>query len=212
MDNNEKVETLNCVEETRCPYCGSQELWKYLYGEPVADYDRENYILGGCVITGNDPIYKCKNCNKDIYKKKKSNLDDIFKLNSNTIGKATSEFIKVNICGKESEYTIMLKKISYNSSKLYFVDGKLENNSIGDVSIDISNTDFDNYVNKFLKIISNWKNEFELKETPFDISWSVKFNAKDNEECFKEVNLVPNNWNEFIDFVSELELRYKQNK
>lgn len=213
MDNNEKVEILNAGEETKCPYCGSQELWKYLYGEPTADYDSEKYVLGGCIITGNNPIYKCKSCNKDIYKKRKLNLDDIFKLPTNTKEKATSKFIRININGKESEYTIMLKKISDYNSKLYFVDGPLENNSIEDVSIVISNIEFDNYVNKFSKIISNWEDEFKsdrLKETPFDISWSVKFSVDGNEHCFKEVNLVPSNWNEFIDFVSELELKYKQ--
>lgn len=110
MDNNEKIETLNDIEEVKCPYCGSRELWKYLYGEPAADYDREKYVLGGCVITGNNPVYRCKNCDKDIYKKRKLNLDDIFKFSSNTIEKTPSEFIRVNINGKESEYTIMLKK------------------------------------------------------------------------------------------------------
>jgi DNA-directed RNA polymerase subunit RPC12/RpoP len=54
-------------DSKKCPYCNSTELWEYLYGEPAYDYDRDKYVLGGCEITGNQPIYKCKKCGKDIY-------------------------------------------------------------------------------------------------------------------------------------------------
>lgn len=58
------------INSRKCPYCGSTELWKYLYGEPTSEYDKDKYILGGCKITGNQPTHKCKKCNKDIYPEK----------------------------------------------------------------------------------------------------------------------------------------------
>ena len=54
----------------KCPYCGSSEVLEYLYGEPAYDYDKSKYVLGGCIVTGNDPAYKCMKCGKDIYREK----------------------------------------------------------------------------------------------------------------------------------------------
>ncbi len=61
------IPNISDINSRKCPYCGSIELWKYLYGEPTYDYDKNKYILGGCEITGNQPTHKCKKCGKDIY-------------------------------------------------------------------------------------------------------------------------------------------------
>ena len=58
-----------------CPYCGSTDSAKYLYGfVGLAGLVRRKveegkWILGGCVISGNKDFYKrhCKACNKDFY-------------------------------------------------------------------------------------------------------------------------------------------------
>lgn len=60
--------------ELKCPNCGSTELLKYLYGEPTYDYDKEKFILSGCIITEKNPQYKCKKCNKDLFLDYYSNL------------------------------------------------------------------------------------------------------------------------------------------
>lgn len=52
---------------SKCPYCGSTELWEYIYGSPNFDYDKDKYILASGEITDNQPRYKCKKCNKDLY-------------------------------------------------------------------------------------------------------------------------------------------------
>ena len=61
------IPNISDINSRKCPYCGSIELWKYLYGEPIYDYDKNKYILGGCEITENQPTHKCKKCGKDIY-------------------------------------------------------------------------------------------------------------------------------------------------
>jgi len=48
-----------------CPYCNSNEVWEYLYGEPTYDYNRDKYVLGGCELDFTK-THKCKKCNKDF--------------------------------------------------------------------------------------------------------------------------------------------------
>ena len=59
----------NNDDEYKCPYCNSSNIKKYLYGEPTHDYDKEKYVLGGCEVSPDKPIYKCTDCGKDIYRK-----------------------------------------------------------------------------------------------------------------------------------------------
>lgn len=64
--NDEMKSKTNSDSTLTCPYCGSEELWTYLYGEPTYDYDKDKYVLGGCEINLYNPKYKCKKCGKDI--------------------------------------------------------------------------------------------------------------------------------------------------
>ncbi|MBQ3728148.1 MAG: hypothetical protein II903_01425 [Spirochaetales bacterium] len=58
-----------------CPYCGSTDSAKYLYGFVGLDgvvrrkVEEGKWILGGCVISGTRDFYKrhCKACNKNFY-------------------------------------------------------------------------------------------------------------------------------------------------
>lgn len=58
-----------------CPKCGSIRIARYLYGEPMfsdqlqADLDAGKIVLGGCIITGDDPKWKCMECETEIYMK-----------------------------------------------------------------------------------------------------------------------------------------------
>lgn len=57
----------------RCPFCGSKNLAKILYGLPVesSKLDRQiargKIILGGCNLTENSPLWTCNKCNENIY-------------------------------------------------------------------------------------------------------------------------------------------------
>jgi hypothetical protein len=58
------------IQPPPCPRCGSGDIAKICYGEPVpsAELDREieakKIVLGGCFITGNDPEWHCNACSK----------------------------------------------------------------------------------------------------------------------------------------------------
>jgi len=53
---------------TKCPRCGSTSLARLLYGEPTpgaaleADIQAGRVVLGGCVVTGDEPSHRCRAC------------------------------------------------------------------------------------------------------------------------------------------------------
>lgn len=55
-----------------CPFCGSHNVAKILWGEPIftEDLERElkskTVVLGGCCIAFDSPEYHCNDCNKDF--------------------------------------------------------------------------------------------------------------------------------------------------
>ena len=60
------------VKQT-CPYCGSQNIAEYLYGYPDLDDDElekqienKEVILGGCIITDDNPSFHCNDCGMDF--------------------------------------------------------------------------------------------------------------------------------------------------
>ena len=61
------------VKPTRCPSCGGTEFASILYGYPnfavVSDRLRSGeLVLGGCLVTGNDPLWRCRTCKKSFPK------------------------------------------------------------------------------------------------------------------------------------------------
>ena len=58
----------------KCPHCGLAKIADILYGYPVFSPELEKELkdgkieLGGCCITGDDPMWKCTECETDIYK------------------------------------------------------------------------------------------------------------------------------------------------
>jgi hypothetical protein len=60
----------------KCPECGSEKIGDILYGLPsftpaLKQRIKENkVVLGGCCVTGNDPVWKCTSCNTVIYRMK----------------------------------------------------------------------------------------------------------------------------------------------
>ena len=61
----------------KCPQCGSTKIADILYGLPDYSPEFEKRIeggkiaLGGCCISNDDPIWKCTECELDIYKEAK---------------------------------------------------------------------------------------------------------------------------------------------
>ncbi|NLV66197.1 MAG: hypothetical protein GXY14_00845 [Spirochaetes bacterium] len=60
----------------KCPVCGSVRIANYIYGIPefTTELDRHvddgRFILGGCCITDDDPLYRCTGCKTDFYRVK----------------------------------------------------------------------------------------------------------------------------------------------
>jgi hypothetical protein len=58
----------------KCPQCGSTKVVKILYGEPSYEASLEErtgkIILGGCIITGHNPMWGCINCKAKIFQRK----------------------------------------------------------------------------------------------------------------------------------------------
>lgn len=57
----------------KCPSCGSPKVVRILYGMPsyeaFLEAEAGKIILGGCVVSDNDPKWGCINCSAKIYKR-----------------------------------------------------------------------------------------------------------------------------------------------
>jgi len=53
-----------------CPHCGSHELIPIVYGMPGPELaeaaERNELVLGGCVVSSDDPTHRCRNCGRDL--------------------------------------------------------------------------------------------------------------------------------------------------
>ena len=62
------------VKPRKCPKCGSLIVARILYGYPAyseelqTDMKAGRIVLGGCCITLDDPAWKCKDCETEIYR------------------------------------------------------------------------------------------------------------------------------------------------
>ena len=60
-----------------CSNCGSKRIAKIEYGLPyfTEEENREveagKIVLGGCVLTGNDPAWQCVNCGKQFWREER---------------------------------------------------------------------------------------------------------------------------------------------
>ena len=184
------IPNTNNVNLKKCPYCGSTNLWKYLYGKPSYNYDKDKYCLGGCIITENQPTHKCKKCKCDIY------LDE--------------EYIKVEIKDEENSFLLLL--IHNNKSNLYglvFSDlNNLEDNDISKLRIGISQNKYNEFVDNLNKITNVWKDTY-LGDGRF--FWNISINLDNTQKNIIGNGDFPDNWNEFIDLLIEYENIFKNN-
>ncbi|MBX3651087.1 MAG: hypothetical protein KF771_06915 [Burkholderiales bacterium] len=60
-----------------CPKCGSRPVARIVYGLPhfsekeAREVDTGKIVLGGCIITDDDPQWACVSCGQQIFKTKK---------------------------------------------------------------------------------------------------------------------------------------------
>jgi hypothetical protein len=56
------------MAEIVCPNCGSSRVARIMYGYPPPsrelekEMDEERLVLGGCIVTGEDPTHYCNSC------------------------------------------------------------------------------------------------------------------------------------------------------
>ena len=62
----------------KCPVCGSKRVVEILYGYPTySAYEKEQagaVVLGGCVITEDDPSWQCLDCGMKLYPKRQEKI------------------------------------------------------------------------------------------------------------------------------------------
>jgi hypothetical protein len=77
-----------------CPKCGSKRIAEILYGEPYfspelqTELKNGTIILGGRLLTGNDPIWGCVDCNAEIFQERQNKFNQYIKI---TFDKKTSK-------------------------------------------------------------------------------------------------------------------------
>jgi len=63
------------TKPNKCPMCGSSRIADILYGYCKFSKELENavrtgkVVLGGCVLTGNEPTWQCVDCNTTFFRK-----------------------------------------------------------------------------------------------------------------------------------------------
>lgn len=61
----------------RCPKCNSRPVARIVYGLPyfseneTNEVDAGKIVLGGCIITDDDPAWQCVACGQEIYRTRK---------------------------------------------------------------------------------------------------------------------------------------------
>lgn len=185
----------------KCPYCNSTELWKYLYGEPTHDYDKDKYVLGGCEITGNQPTYKCKKCGKDIYP------DNNFVMPKIT----TKKSIRIGIKNDKSNYVMLLNHYREdNTYDIAFADlNNLSGKTISDLSTRIPEMYFVTFIDRLYTIIKNWQNNYSGENK---ITWSINIEEDGNNRVISGNGGLPEEWDDLINLLIEYEKIFKNAK
>lgn len=54
---------LGMKKQRVCPACQGSDIKEIIYGLPdIEGFDFEKHAVGGCLVTGNDDIYRCSGC------------------------------------------------------------------------------------------------------------------------------------------------------
>jgi len=69
---NEKLRSPH--KPSKCPKCGSEKIATVFYGYPDPTpkmqkaFDEGRLVVGGCEISGDDPVWQCTACGTEIYR------------------------------------------------------------------------------------------------------------------------------------------------
>jgi hypothetical protein len=68
---------VECAKQPqRCPACDAPSVARIVYGHPLPterltqDLAEGKVVDGGCILTGDDPIWKCTTCGQPIHREK----------------------------------------------------------------------------------------------------------------------------------------------
>ena len=57
---------------SKCPNCGEKQMVPIVYGFPsefMMQLSEKGVVeLGGCIISGDDPSFRCGNCHNDVWR------------------------------------------------------------------------------------------------------------------------------------------------
>ena len=72
LDEEDWEEEVEAEPPDKCPACGGNRFGIYIMGMPMTDgdffeqLDRDEIRLLGCIPSGNDPFWFCRDCDADI--------------------------------------------------------------------------------------------------------------------------------------------------
>jgi hypothetical protein len=62
---------LSKMKPPKCPHCGAKKVVDILYGYPSDEgfekADKGELVIGGCIVSGDNPSWQCTTCNTPIY-------------------------------------------------------------------------------------------------------------------------------------------------
>lgn len=163
QNDNDMVKQISnlILNELECPFCGSFDLLKYKYGEPTMPIDENKYILGGCVIDGRNPKYKCKKCGKDIF------LEDIKNNQVSNLNLSRDELINKTVNKIDKMIDNLESKIETDNNN-YKNNIDINNNLEVVKNYSILNKSIEELLNAKNKFINDWYN---LLINTFDEQW-----------------------------------------
>jgi len=114
---------------------------------------------------------------------------------------------KFNLKSEDNEIGIILKQYGNKAYLNYF--NKKENISKDDV-VEILIHEFEKKYNKIIELTKEWKDYY--KDRKDDIDWMISYDKDDNVKIIIGKGGYPENWNKFIDIISECEILYNDCK
>lgn len=115
--------------------------------------------------------------------------------------------IEFNLKADGNEIGVILKQYENKSYLNYY--NKNENFSKDDV-VEILIQEFNKKYDKIIELIKDWKDYYkDINNTP---DWTITLNDGENVKIHFGKGAYPENWNKFIDVISECEILYNEYK
>ena len=164
------------------PYCGSEEIARILYGYVLGwENSDKDCILGGCVVSGNDPRYYCHECEEGfgkppVYREGDRGFDDRILLPDVvigvefTIGDYYCGHDTVRIVREGSSGAICVNHFPTAADDLFYVR-------------EYSEAEWKELMDKFFYelFVHEWKREYYNNVVPDRRQWNLVFHLKDGD-------------------------------